>query len=85
MEHHHIGDTAFLAGDTPHTNFRGSENGLAAGLDDPDKSKFGGAHASVVQFVFLDGHVEALQRDISKETLKALSTIGGDEVVADSP
>jgi hypothetical protein len=36
-----------------------------------------------VQFVFLDGHVDALDKDISKETLKALSTIGGEEVVAD--
>jgi prepilin-type processing-associated H-X9-DG protein len=85
MEHHAVGDTAFLAGDTPHTTFRGSENGLATGLDDADKSKFGSAHSSVVQFVFLDGHVAGLQRDISTETLKALSTIGGDEIVADSP
>ena len=29
MEHHAIGDTASIAGDTPHTTFRGSENGLA--------------------------------------------------------
>ena len=42
MEHH--GDTAFLAGDTPHTIFRGSENGLASGVDDADKSKFGNAY-----------------------------------------
>jgi prepilin-type N-terminal cleavage/methylation domain-containing protein len=81
MEHYSQGDTAFIAGDTPHTSFRGSENGLATGPDDPDKSKFGSAHPSVVQFVFLDGHVDALDKDTSKETLKALSTIGGDEVV----
>jgi prepilin-type N-terminal cleavage/methylation domain-containing protein len=81
MEHYTVGDTAFIAGDTPHTSFRGTENGLAAGPDDPDRMKFGSEHPSVVQFVYLDGHVDALDKDISKDTLKALSTIGGDEVV----
>ena len=83
MEHHDVGDTAFIAGDTPHTSFRGAEKGLATGPDDPDKTKFGSLHSSVVQFAFLDGHVEALDKDISKETLMALSTIGGDEVMPD--
>ena len=85
MEHYAVGDTAFIAGDTPHTTFRGSENGLATGPDDPDKTKFGSEHTSVVQFAYLDGHVEALDKEISKETLTALSTIGGDEVVPESP
>jgi prepilin-type processing-associated H-X9-DG protein len=83
MEHYAVGDTAFMAGDTRHAIFRGSENGLASGPDDPDTTKFGSEHASVVQFVYLDGHVEALQKDISKDTLKALSTIAGDEVIAE--
>jgi prepilin-type N-terminal cleavage/methylation domain-containing protein/prepilin-type processing-associated H-X9-DG protein len=81
MEHYAIGDTAFIAGDNPHTTFRGSEKGLATGRDDPDKTKFGSEHPSVVQFAYLDGHVEALDKSISVDTLKALSTIGGDEVV----
>jgi prepilin-type processing-associated H-X9-DG protein len=81
MEHYAVGDTAFIPGDTPHTVFRGSEHGLAAGPDDPDRTKFGSEHPNVVQFVFLDGHVDALEKDISTDTLKALSTIGGDEVV----
>lgn len=81
MEHYAVGDTAFIAGDTPHTSFRGSENGLATGPDDPDKTKFGSEHPNVVQFAYLDGHVEALDKNISTETLMALSTIGGDEVV----
>jgi prepilin-type N-terminal cleavage/methylation domain-containing protein/prepilin-type processing-associated H-X9-DG protein len=84
MEHYVVGDTAFIAGDTPHTSFRGSEKGLATGPDDPDKSKFGSEHSSVVQFAYLDGHVEALDKGISIDTLKALSTIGGDEVVPDA-
>jgi prepilin-type N-terminal cleavage/methylation domain-containing protein len=81
MEHYAVGDTAFIAGDTPHTTFRGTENGLADGPDDPDRSKFGSQHPSVTQFVFLDGHVDALRNEISIDTLKALSTIGGDEFV----
>ncbi len=85
MEHYAVGDTAFIAGDTPHTTFRGSENGLATGPDDPDKTKFGSEHSSVVQFAYLDGHVEALDKEISTDTLKALSTIGGDEVVPVAP
>ena len=83
MEHHDIGDTAFLAGDTPNTTFRGTKAGLASGPDDTDATKFGSEHSSVVQMVFLDGHVEALVREISKETLQAISTIAGEEVIAE--
>jgi prepilin-type N-terminal cleavage/methylation domain-containing protein len=83
MEDYARGDTAFIAGDTPHTSFRGSENGLATGPDDPDKTKFGSAHRGIVQFVFLDGHVRALRTDIAVAALKALSTIGGGEVTPD--
>jgi type II secretory pathway pseudopilin PulG len=83
MEHHAQGDTASLAGDTPHTVFRGTANGLASGPDDPDRSKFGSAHSSVVQFIFLDGHVGGLQSEIATYVLKGLSTIGGEEVVPD--
>jgi len=84
MEHFVIGDTASIAGDTPHTTFRCTENGLATGIDDQDRSKFGSAHASgLVQAVFLDGHVRGLRPDIAVAVLKALSTIGGGEIVPD--
>ncbi len=33
-------------------------------------------------FVYLDGHAEGLSNDTEVETLKALSTIGGQEVIA---
>jgi prepilin-type N-terminal cleavage/methylation domain-containing protein/prepilin-type processing-associated H-X9-DG protein len=92
MEHFEIGDTAFLAGDTLQTILCGTENGLAEGPDDvprdeddgeidyPDE-RFGSAHSGVVQFVFLDGHVDALNTGIEDSTLMGLSTIGGGEVL----
>ncbi len=84
MEHYAVGDTAFLAGDTPYTTFRGTKDGLATGLDDPDKTKFGSAHSGgIVQFVFLDGHVSGLRADMAIAVLKALSTIGAGDVVPD--
>lgn len=84
MEHYAMGDTASLAGDTPHTAFRASENGLATGLDDPSNRKFGSSHSGgIVQAVFCDGHVSGLRPDIAVAVFKALSTIGGDEIVPD--
>ena len=91
MEHFEIGDTAFLAGDTLHTILCGTEDGLAQGPDDrpredngtedyPDE-RFGGPHAGVVLFVYLDGHVDSLATDIHVDSLLALSSIGGGEVV----
>lgn len=91
MEHYETGDTCFLAGDTLHTILCGSEDGLANGPDDrprdssgnedyPDE-RFGSSHPSVVQFVYLDGHVSALTTNIGVNVLKGLSTVGGDEVV----
>jgi prepilin-type N-terminal cleavage/methylation domain-containing protein/prepilin-type processing-associated H-X9-DG protein len=85
MEHYAQGDTASLSGDTPHTIFRCSANGLATGPDDPDRTKFGSAHASgVVQCVFLDGHVSGLESDTETDALKGLSTIGGGEIVPET-
>jgi prepilin-type N-terminal cleavage/methylation domain-containing protein/prepilin-type processing-associated H-X9-DG protein len=92
MEHFEVGDTAFLAGDTLQSILCGTENGLAAGPDDvprddddgeidyPD-DRFGGPHSGVVQFVYLDGHVDALETDINEDTLLGLSSIGGSEVL----
>jgi len=86
MEHYAIGDTASIPGDTPHTTFRcAKDSGLATGVDDTDREKFGSSHsAGIVQCVFLDGHVRALHPTIAIEVLKALSTIGGGEVVPDT-
>jgi prepilin-type processing-associated H-X9-DG protein len=84
MEDFAIGDTASIAGDTPHTTFRETENGLAQSIDDKDRHKFGSSHSSgTVQAVFLDGHVRGMQPDIEVPVLKALSTIGGGEIVPD--
>jgi prepilin-type N-terminal cleavage/methylation domain-containing protein/prepilin-type processing-associated H-X9-DG protein len=84
MEHHAIGDTASIPGDTPHTTFRGTENGLATGPDDTDHTKFGSSHSgSLIQFVFLDGHVRGLRPDIALAILKAFSTISGGEITPD--
>jgi prepilin-type N-terminal cleavage/methylation domain-containing protein len=84
MKDYAIGDTAAIPGDTPNTTFRCTGNGLATGLDDPDKEKFGGNHsAGVVQFVYLDGHVGGLHPGMSIDVLKALSTIGGGEVASE--
>ena len=53
-------------------------------IDDPDRNKFGSSHSGgVVQAVFLDGHVRGLRPDIAIAVLKALSTIGGGEIVPD--
>lgn len=85
MEHYVIGDTASIPGDTPHTTFRcAKDGGLATGLDDPDREKFGSSHSGgLVQCVFLDGHVHGLHPDMAVAVLKALCTIGGGEVVQD--
>jgi prepilin-type N-terminal cleavage/methylation domain-containing protein len=92
MDHFETGDTAFLAGDTLQTILCGTEDGLASGPDDvprdlddgeidyPDE-RFGSAHSGVVLFVYLDGHVDALETEISIPTLLALSSIAGGEVV----
>ena len=82
-EHYAQADTAFLAGDRPEVIFAGTEEGLAAGPDDPNLARFGSDHPGVVQFAFLDGHVEAIQDAVDVASLEAKSTIAGDEVGAD--
>jgi prepilin-type N-terminal cleavage/methylation domain-containing protein/prepilin-type processing-associated H-X9-DG protein len=85
LEHLKIGDTASIPGDTPVTTFRCSGEGLATSVDDPSPDKFGSVHSGgIVQTVFLDGHVRALKPDIALDVLKALSTIGGGEIVPDN-
>jgi prepilin-type N-terminal cleavage/methylation domain-containing protein len=81
MEHFQTGDTAFLAGDCIQTVLAGADEGLASGPHDRRDHIFGSEHSSVVQFVYLDAHVDALNRDIDKKMLLALSTYaGGDSV-----
>ena len=54
------------------------------GPDDTDRKKFGSSHSGgLVQAVFLDGHVRGLRPDIAVAVLKAMSTIGGGEIVPD--
>ncbi len=59
-QHARQGDSCFLASDSLTTIMRGTEDGLADGPDDPSDEVFGSEHPGVVQFVFLDGHAEAL-------------------------
>ena len=82
MEDYTVGDTAFISGDQPRTVLAGTQNGLLTGLTDPDQAKFGSSHPAVTQFVYLDGHVVAIRNTIDASTLRALSTIGGGEVIA---
>ena len=82
--HFEQGDTAYLAGDRLETVLRGTGEGLADGPDDAENDVFGGPHPGVTLFVYLDGHTDAVANDIQLETFKALSTVGGGEVVGES-
>ncbi|MCA9241077.1 MAG: DUF1559 domain-containing protein, partial [Planctomycetales bacterium] len=46
-------------------------------------SYFGSLHSGVVQFVYVDGSVHALRKEIDRATFKGLSTIRGGEVVSE--
>jgi prepilin-type N-terminal cleavage/methylation domain-containing protein len=81
MEHFEMGDTAFLAGDCIQTVLAGADEGLAKGRDDSRDHIFGSDHPSVVEFIYLDGHVDSLSVEIDKKTLLALSTYAGGEIV----
>jgi prepilin-type N-terminal cleavage/methylation domain-containing protein len=70
------GDTAFFAADTPDVLFRDVYRGLAAAPDDRSARKFGSRHADVVQFVFLDAHVEPITTDTDREILLRYALIG---------
>jgi prepilin-type N-terminal cleavage/methylation domain-containing protein len=77
------GDTAFLAGDTPHTIFAGTGTGMATGPNDGSRNKFGSEHADVTQFVFLDGHVKPLPNSLDLKVFNLLGTIGDEEAIPD--
>jgi len=77
--HHDQGDTAFFAGDNGWSILAGSAGGIAE-IGEMTISKFGSAHSSIAQFVYLDGHVKAIDKGIDDATLKFLSAIGDGEV-----
>jgi prepilin-type processing-associated H-X9-DG protein len=81
-------DTAFISGDQPRTIFAGTQEGLSSGPNDTDDNdqtaKFGSAHVGVVHFLFLDGHVSAIDDAIDPKQLMALSTIAGGETAQEN-
>ena len=81
MEHFQTSDTAFLSGDCVQTVLAGVDVGLATGPTDRRDHMFGSEHASIVQFVYLDAHVDSLDRDIDRKVLLGLSTYAGGEIV----
>lgn len=85
--HWEIGDTAFFAADTIHTIMSGTEDGLPGSPDEKrlrdnrEDHRFGGPHSGIVQFVYLDGHVEGLEREIEKVPLMLKSSIGDEGTI----
>lgn len=83
--HFEQGDTAFLAADTIHTILSGTEDGLAgspdAPRDDDEDHRFGGPHSAIVQFVYLDGHVDGIAREIEERELMLKSSIGDEGII----
>jgi prepilin-type N-terminal cleavage/methylation domain-containing protein/prepilin-type processing-associated H-X9-DG protein len=76
MIHWAQGDTAFFAADNPYVCFRDPARGLASGADDMNRRKFGSGHPGLVQFVFLDGHVEGIETDVDAAVLRWYCSIG---------
>jgi prepilin-type N-terminal cleavage/methylation domain-containing protein len=76
MAHRWQGDTAFFPADTPDVLFRDVYRGLAAAADDRSARKFGSHHQGIVQFVFLDAHVEPIAIDTDREILLRYALIG---------
>jgi prepilin-type N-terminal cleavage/methylation domain-containing protein/prepilin-type processing-associated H-X9-DG protein len=83
--HFRQGDTAFFASDTPHTQFRDPQGGLAARADDPSIRKFGGPHPGATMFVFLDGHVEPIENTIDPTVLRWYCMIADGNDPTDPP
>jgi prepilin-type processing-associated H-X9-DG protein len=78
--HYKQGDTAFFAADTPTTQFRDTLRGLASGPEDHVERKFGSLHPGTTNFLFLDGHVEAISNETSTSILALYSMIAdGDD------
>ena len=75
MVGYYQGDTAFFAADTPSTQFRDTVQGLASGPDDTSGRTFGGLHPGITNFVFLDGHIEAIANETDADVLRWYCTI----------
>jgi prepilin-type N-terminal cleavage/methylation domain-containing protein/prepilin-type processing-associated H-X9-DG protein len=61
----------------------GTAHPLALSLFDAQNGQFGSWHAGVVNFVFCDGHVQALTTSVAGTTLGFLATRAGGEVIPD--
>ena len=73
------GDTAFFSGDNPDAIFATIQNGLHNEKNVGGAHKdswFGGVHPASTPFVFLDGHVIAIDNDTPTEEIAPLGTIG---------
>lgn len=82
MEDYSQGDTTFISGDQPRTIFAGTQNGVADGSKDQNFTTpgvFGSEHIGIIQFLYLDGHVEPIETTVDKTLLMAMSTIAGSE------
>ena len=76
LVHFQQGDCAFFAADTPWGIFADTRRGLASGRSDNSRTKYGSEHRNIVQFVFLDGHVDALSVDTDFDVLNWYCAIG---------
>ena len=76
MVHYNQGDTSFFAADTPFTQFADTSRGLADSPLDRSHSKYGSLHPGLTNFVFLDGHVEAISNQTERAVLRWYCTIG---------
>jgi prepilin-type N-terminal cleavage/methylation domain-containing protein/prepilin-type processing-associated H-X9-DG protein len=89
MMHYYQSDTAFFAGDHRHTIMADTECGLAHGQAPAGatcgtlelRQQFGSEHGGVNNFVFLDGHVQAVADEVDPIMLQRVSTIADDQVV----
>lgn len=89
MMHYEQGDTAYFSGDNRFAILRSTECGMAngevpaTGSCGPGRLRelFGSEHSGISNFVFLDGHVQAIQQSIDLVTLQRISTISDDQTV----
>ncbi len=81
MEDYEQGDTAFFAGDQREAVLRAAAGGIATDPDDPSKEQFGSSHPEIAQFVYLDGHVNGLDKSTEEAIFTLLCTIGDGQII----
>jgi prepilin-type N-terminal cleavage/methylation domain-containing protein/prepilin-type processing-associated H-X9-DG protein len=89
MMHYYQRDTAYFAGDHRYSIMADTQCGLAHGQAPAGAScgvmelrqQFGSEHGGVNNFVFLDGHVQAVADAVDPIMLQRVSTISDDQVV----